>query len=636
MPLSLIIVASLEAALLPAEAYAKDWTLLFAAISVCTVAALRFLYAAFIYQTLIAGALAIAIAPRYKLAAVVGLSLALSAHAYSILAGYDKFAGYPPFVAALLVTAAALSLLIWALWRGRFHRSIAALGIVGFAVIHAFNRSLFRADYPTLHYAVLEMSVALLFISLAHGITAVPKPKEPLIIIGIAMSVGLLSLQLMIGDKIARMTPVALYHSLFGHCNAVVHPQAEPPRQGEPPRDPEGTATFARYANLPPLPPDLSLADYNVLLLMSEAVRYDHQIPTIARLADEAFVFERAYAPSSATLISNVSLLSLTFASAARLQGWRNNWSGELLDEAVTAPELFKQAGYHTFWIGHDYHRGFTTNILGLEQGFDTRELFVEASDDDGMTLDQRIADRAISEIQKHDGERFFGWVYFASPHKSYLARYDDMPAATQAERYAHELRYMDAQLTRVLDAVDHENTIVIFTADHGEELGDRGAFSHSTLYEECIRVPLLVKVPAVAAFHDHRPTSTMYVLPWLMQRGPEAMRSAVAERIEREIGPMMKATEGAVLSEIVGRNKMRTVLVYAQDKIHFDYLTALHRVFDLATDPLELRDLYDPAASRSTNLEAKMNAYRATRDTMRNYRFIERKPQLFDFHAKK
>ena len=68
-------------------------------------------------------------------------------------------------------------------------------------------------------------------------------------------------------------------------------------------------------------------------------------------------------------------------------------------------------------------------------------------------------------------------------------------------ERYREEVEYLDTAVGQLLAAIEaadtHNDTMVILTADHGEELGEHGAFGHVTrLYEPAIRVPLLISWP--------------------------------------------------------------------------------------------------------------------------------------------
>ncbi len=160
----------------------------------------------------------------------------------------------------------------------------------------------------------------------------------------------------------------------------------------------------------------------------------------------------------------------------------------------------------------------------------------------DAEQTDGRGATAAIELLEKHAAGPFFLAVGFYRPHtpyvapKSYFGLYplerilldggpaddrDDIPALAltveppnynlsedlqrQAiEAYAASISFMDAQVGRLLDALDRlkltDNTVVVFMSDHGYHLGEHGLWQKMTLFEESCRVPLIVSAPGMKA----------------------------------------------------------------------------------------------------------------------------------------
>lgn len=163
----------------------------------------------------------------------------------------------------------------------------------------------------------------------------------------------------------------------------------------------------------------------------------------------------------------------------------------------------------------------------------------VKADGDDLVHSDGKTAKKASELIRQHKNEPFFLAVGFVRPHvpfvapKSYFNPYphqdvnlpekvagdwDDIPKRginyvtsvngkmnEEQEKkavaaYYASVAYMDAQVGKVLNTLEEEglsdNTIVIFTSDHGFHLGEHRFWMKVSLHEESARVPLIIKVP--------------------------------------------------------------------------------------------------------------------------------------------
>jgi arylsulfatase A-like enzyme len=288
----------------------------------------------------------------------------------------------------------------------------------------------------------------------------------------------------------------------------------------------------------PPTPPS-----QNVLLILLDTVRVDRLgcyrsplglTPQIDRFASQAVRFERAFAHAPWTLPSVASLLTSRYPQQHGAGGRLGAFT-RLSDEAVTVAEVFQRAGAATGAITNVF---FLTQKFGTTQGFDTVDADASASN---VTVRRAgpTTDAALEWIDGHRDKPFFLMVHYFDPHLAYdpphpfrgrLADPQDRYATEllfgtvgdmiafrrghvtlSAEKIARleklyngEVAYMDQEVGRLLVGMSErgltDETIVVITADHGEEFLDHDGFEHGhAFYDELLRVPLLIRGPGFA-----------------------------------------------------------------------------------------------------------------------------------------
>ena len=157
---------------------------------------------------------------------------------------------------------------------------------------------------------------------------------------------------------------------------------------------------------------------------------------------------------------------------------------------------------------------------------------------------------------------------------------------------------FVDAQIGKVLDALEQsgqaDETLVIYTSDHGETLGMRGRWGKSVLYREATQVPLIVAGPGFeAGKHVTTATSLMDILPTIteaFQLPPDPEWSGQSLRSLAQ-GP--DDTQRIVFSEYHAANSPSGgfMVANAHWKYH-EYVGYAPELFNLEADPLETRNL--------------------------------------------
>lgn len=275
----------------------------------------------------------------------------------------------------------------------------------------------------------------------------------------------------------------------------------------------------------------------NIILIILDASRADgfgyisnnkEVTPYINSFAEEAVRFNNATSPTSFTGSSVSSLFTgMTPEAHGFLQPFHI-----FPEEIVTLPELLQQNGFYT--------ANFTGNPIvveksGIGRNFDQEiivypgKLFKELT----MWHDEELIVNKLEEINKSDKPKFL-YFHLMPPHYPYnppapynkrfgsdrmmnnedyvkvdrglaagIISQDDPRILAHHQLYLNNLSYGDHLVETILEKLKklgiYQKSLVIITADHAEAFGEHNTVKHyKTVYEEMIRIPMLVKMPGI------------------------------------------------------------------------------------------------------------------------------------------
>jgi len=176
-------------------------------------------------------------------------------------------------------------------------------------------------------------------------------------------------------------------------------------------------------------------------------------------------------------------------------------------------PDLLRQHAYRTAaFVGSQVLDPKSAAAPGFDRGFETYDapFHIRGQGEDRYHSVERrgmaVVDSAVAWLNQHPQGPFFLWLHFYDPHDPYdppspfKGQYPDSP-------YDGEIAYVDSAigklLTRLRSGGLYDQSLIVVVADHGEAFGEHGERSHGLfLYDETLHVPLLIKLPGIAAAH--------------------------------------------------------------------------------------------------------------------------------------
>lgn len=275
---------------------------------------------------------------------------------------------------------------------------------------------------------------------------------------------------------------------------------------------------------------------YNVIFLVVDALRADHMslygyfrntTPNIDKFAKEAVVFENAFTAGSWTFPASVSLFGSRYVTSIYFS--TGPYEGENFNDYFpvsirvlnTLTDILNRKGFATKLITSE---AIVVKMLDLR--FTEKKIFDRTKN----WNEEMMYQEACSWLEKHKDKRFFLTMWYMSIHEPYnfpekfdifsrkdLPKYKEIPlmfpVALLNEKELENTRavydggilYVDDCIKNLLKKIEElgldKNTIIVITADHGEELAEHVDFFHHLWsgYQGVCHIPLIIKYPGLS-----------------------------------------------------------------------------------------------------------------------------------------
>jgi choline-sulfatase len=213
--------------------------------------------------------------------------------------------------------------------------------------------------------------------------------------------------------------------------------------------------------------------------------------------------------------------------------------------------------------------------------------------------------DRPIPQVKLHpsQGYKRHPWIEAYANFDYTEANFTDPEERERAFRaYWGLCSFLDHNVGQIMQTLSDtglaDNTTVIYTSDHGDNLGARGLWGKSTLYEESARIPMIIAGPGIAPRVCETPVDLLDLFPTILSCAGLDPRPEMDQRPGQSLTRTATSPTQAdrvILSEYhaAGSNTAAFMLRRGRYK-YIHYVRHLPELFDLQADPEELHDLAD------------------------------------------
>ena len=377
--------------------------------------------------------------------------------------------------------------------------------------------------------------------------------------------------------------------------------------------------------------------DCNVILVSIDTLRSDHLgcygyqraiSPAIDEFCEDAVVYETSISQAPSTAPSHASIFTSLIPAA---HGAFLKRKTEIKTTIPTMAEILAINGFQTA----SYNGGGQLDkSLGFNRGFEIYDSFSEANYENEKMSDK--VTKGLSWIKEHKGKKFFLFLHSYDIHVPYAPDKADLESLHPGYKgpvpipvsdkflktvnskkvklseddknfiisaYDAEIKSVDRAMKVLLDDLKKEGlydkTIIVITSDHGEEFGEHGymAWHSHTLYDELLRVPLIIKYPNqnLSGKRVSTQTRSIDILPTILEVLNLKMKAGFQGRSLLDL--TMGKDDGFDLYAISQKDRLGSLPTSARTQ---DWKLYKQALFDLAKDPLEKKDV------AAENLEIK------------------------------
>jgi arylsulfatase A-like enzyme len=415
----------------------------------------------------------------------------------------------------------------------------------------------------------------------------------------------------------------------------------------------------------------------NIIVLLMDDLRADAlsctghpfvKTPNIDRIAIEGATFRNAFVTTPLCLPSRACFLTGQYAHTNRVQVRGTSDNFDLSYKLVTFPKLLQESGYETAFIGKwhigddDSPRpGFNRWVSFISQGkYVDPELNIDGKRTKVLGyITDILTDYAVNFINAPHQRPYLIYLCHKAVHAPFVpaARHTSLFSAMEIERapsaqdtlvgkpvlrrphielqeddpdvrssdelIRNQLRCLmaaDEGIGRIFEALGKnnqlENTVIVFSSDHGYFWGEHGLGGKHGAYEEALRIPLLLRFPKLL-----KPGTVFDQLVLNIDLAPTCLELAKA-RIPSDIQgaslvPVMLNNSQSVRSSFLAEyfyNQGQTprfptwqvVRTERWKYIHYPNVEDMDELYDLKSDRYEMQNLVDRSSSKNTLSELK------------------------------